>query len=52
MAGLGINMWTIDELPRLRKVAAVFEPQFESAHIKTLYHKWLKAIEKTKNWLD
>ena len=52
MAGLGINLWTMEDLPQLRKVASVFDPKFEDAHIKTLYDKWLKAIEKTKNWLD
>ena len=52
MAGLGINLWTMEELPQLRKVAAVFDPKFEDAQIKMLYDKWLKAIEKTKNWLD
>jgi glycerol kinase len=52
MAGLGIELWKWDDLPKLRNVAATFEPQFDAKQIKVRYDKWLKAIEKTKNWLD
>lgn len=52
MAGLGADMWKMEDLLNLRKVASVFEPQFDAQQIKIRYDKWLKAIEKTKNWLD
>lgn len=52
MAGIGANLWKQEELTKLRSIATMFEPEFSSNQIEVRYNKWLKAIEKTKNWLD
>ena len=55
VAGLepSIAIWkNFDELRKLSHVEIDFKPQWTEEHRKDVIKRWLKAIEKAKNWLD
>jgi glycerol kinase len=52
LAGLQIGCWTMDELNQKRSVERIFQPKFSETERTNRYNKWLKAIEKTKNWKE
>jgi glycerol kinase len=52
LAGLGCGIWkSQDELVDLWEADRVFTPQMDEATREALYAQWLKAVEKSKDWL-
>jgi glycerol kinase len=52
LAGIKAGIWTIEELNEKRGVERIFYPKLSHDVRTKRYSKWLKAIEKTKNWMD
>jgi len=52
-AGLAVGFWAgEDELRKNWGIAKEWHPQIEPAARDRLYKGWLKAVERTFNWID
>jgi glycerol kinase len=52
-AGLAIGFWeNLDELRDNWQISRTWEPQMETSQRKRLYKGWLKAVERTFNWIE
>lgn len=52
LAGLGCGIWkSQEELKDLWEADRIFTPQMDDETRETLYTQWLKAVEKSKDWL-
>jgi glycerol kinase len=52
-AGLAVGFWgSLADLRQNWQVSQVWEPHMEVAHRDALYNTWLKAVERTFNWVD
>jgi len=52
-AGLVVGFWSgLDDLRSNWQVGQVWNPQMDPTHREKLYKGWLKAVERTFNWLD
>lgn len=52
LAGLQIGWWTKKDIVSNRKIQKRFLPAMKEADRTRLYKGWLKAIERTKGWID
>ena len=52
LAGICVGLWQQNELTIHREIDVEFIPKFTSEKREHLYKNWLKAIERTKNWID
>jgi len=52
LAGIQIGLWKKDDIIRNRKIQKRFTPQMAEASRKQLYKGWLKAVERTKGWVE
>ena len=52
LAGIQVGLWKQEDLLNEQKIDKDFMPEFSEEKIKKLYGRWLKAIEKSKNWID
>ncbi|MFL0100929.1 glycerol kinase GlpK [Tenacibaculum maritimum] len=52
LAGIGIGLWKQNDILNKKIVDKNFIPNFPLAKREKLYKKWLKAVERTKNWID
>lgn len=52
LAGIHIGLWKKEDIIRNRKIQKRFTPQMEEATRSKLYKGWLKAVERTKGWVD
>jgi glycerol kinase len=52
LAGIHAGIWTKENIKRNRSVERVFKPTMDKTHRDKLYKGWLKAIERTKGWLN
>ena len=52
LAGICVGLWQQNELTIHREIDVEFTPKFTSEKRELLYKKWLKAVERTKNWID
>ncbi|GGG93217.1 glycerol kinase [Polaribacter pacificus] len=52
LAGICVGLWKQEELQNHRKIDKEFKPTFSIEKRERLYKKWLKALERTKNWID
>jgi glycerol kinase len=52
MAGIQCGLWKKEEILANRKVQKKFVPQMEEGVRTKLYKGWLKAVERTKGWID
>ncbi|MBD0326567.1 MAG: glycerol kinase GlpK, partial [Pyrinomonadaceae bacterium] len=51
LAGLAVGFWqSKEELDAKWKMARRYEPQMDANKREELYGRWLKAIERAKNW--
>lgn len=50
LAGICVGIWHQDEILSQREIDRKFTPNFTDEKRERLYKKWLKAIERTKNW--
>ncbi len=52
-AGLAVGFWNgIDDLRANWQVSQIWKPQMDEYQREKLYKGWLKAVERTFNWLD
>ena len=53
LAGLAVGFWKdIDELSKIRQVDKLFEPKMEIEKRNELYHGWLRAVERSRDWIE
>ena len=52
-AGLAVGFWEdLDDLLDNWQISQTWEPRMESGQRERLYKGWLKAVERTFNWVD
>lgn len=52
LAGICVGLWKQEDVLNRRKVDQEFIPTFTSEKREKLYHRWQKAVERSKNWID
>jgi glycerol kinase len=52
LAGLAVGFCSILDIIDKRNIQSSFSSKMSSDKRDLLYGDWLKAIEKTKNWVD
>jgi glycerol kinase len=52
LAGICVGLWNQNEILSHRKIETAFLPQFTVEKRERLYKKWLKAVERSKDWVD
>ncbi|MBL7845851.1 MAG: glycerol kinase GlpK [Cyclobacteriaceae bacterium] len=52
LAGIQIGWWTKKDIINYRKIQQRFAPQMDAKNRQRLYAGWLKAVERTKGWID
>ncbi len=50
LAGIGIGLWSQEEILKNRKIDKKFVSKMEDQKRKKLYKTWKKAVERTMNW--
>ncbi len=51
-AGIQIGLWKKEDIIKNRKIQQRFIPAMESSMREKLYKGWLKAVERTKGWVE
>ncbi len=51
LAGLGVGIWTMDELKMKWKIDKKYNPTMSLKDAKGHIEVWLKAVERSKNWV-
>ena len=52
LAGLATKFWTKEDLIKERKIDREFTPNLSETQRGQLYNGWLKAVDRTRNWID
>jgi glycerol kinase len=52
LAGIQVGLWKKDDIRKNRKIQKRFLPAMDSAQRDKLYRGWMKAVERTKGWID
>jgi glycerol kinase len=52
LAGIESGFWTLSELEDNRNSEKIFKPEMSNEQIERLYAGWLKAVNRTMNWVD
>ena len=52
LAGIGIGIWTIEELKSKWKIDRSFNPKIDNKDAQNHLKQWLKAVERSKNWVE
>lgn len=52
LAGIQANLWTTEDLQKIRKSEKTFEPLMAHEDVETRTKKWHKAVERVRNWTD
>ncbi|MFC2086196.1 glycerol kinase GlpK [Bacteroidota bacterium] len=52
LAGVSVGFWNKEELMKTRRIDQTFSPEMSQKKRDKLYKGWLKAVERTLNWLD
>ncbi|MDZ4715488.1 MAG: glycerol kinase GlpK [Cytophagales bacterium] len=52
LAGIQIGWWKKSEIVKNRKIQKKFTPNMQEAERARLYKGWLKAVERSKGWID
>jgi glycerol kinase len=52
LAGIAIELWTIDELNDKWRIDRSFNGTMPSQDVKLLKQHWLKAVARAKNWIE
>ena len=52
LAGIQIGLWKKEDIIQNRKIQRRFIPQMEDGVRNKLYKGWIKAVERTKGWVD
>ncbi len=53
LAGLGVGLWQDDAMPETQDGAVtLFEPTMSQDRRDALYHGWLRAVERSRGWVE
>lgn len=53
LAGLAVGFWKdVNEIAQIRQVDKLFEPKMEIEKRNELYHGWLRAVERSRDWIE
>ncbi len=52
LAGLGIGLWTMQDLEHDLEDPSIFTPNMEQAQREKLYQGWQKAVRQCRGWAD
>jgi glycerol kinase len=52
LAGIQSGLWKKEDILRNRKIQKRFAPSMDEGQRSKLYKGWLKAVERTKGWVD
>lgn len=52
LAGICVGLWNLQELTIHREIDQEFTSNFTNEKRERLYKNWLKAVERSKNWLE
>lgn len=52
LAGLGANIWNLEELKSKWKIDKTFNPSMSTEDRSLHNSQWLKAVERSKNWIS
>ena len=52
LAGLYKKFWTIEDLSKTRTSERIFQPMMEDENRVRIYKGWIRAVERTMNWLE
>ncbi|APZ45728.1 glycerol kinase [Polaribacter reichenbachii] len=52
LAGICVGLWQLSDIETDKKIDKEFVPNITEEKRNRLYKKWLKAIERSKNWID
>ena len=53
-AGFAVNVWKeFDQLKEINRAdRTTFQPRLPQEKSKSMYKRWIKAVEMSKGWLD
>jgi glycerol kinase len=52
LAGVGANLWTVDQVSRNWRERRRFEPRLSADARESLLHDWHRALERARHWLE
>ena len=53
LAGLAVGFWKdTDEIEKIREVDKVFEPKMDMEKREKRYRGWLRAVERSRDWVE
>ncbi len=52
LAGLAVGLWSMGDLDRMRKTEKLFVPKMTDTVRDKKYNGWLKAIQRSGNWIS
>ncbi len=52
LAGICVGIWSLEDIENNRKLSSEFYSNISEEKRSRLYNKWLKAVERTKDWID
>ncbi|MEX1252750.1 MAG: FGGY-family carbohydrate kinase, partial [Dehalococcoidia bacterium] len=52
LAGLGVGIWTLDDISSRWRADRTFEPRLPEDHRETLYAGWRRAVERARGWAE
>lgn len=53
LAGLATGFWeSTDEIAKIRQVDKIFEPQMDMEKREKRYNGWLRAVERSREWVE
>ncbi|SDS51479.1 glycerol kinase [Polaribacter sp. KT25b] len=52
LTGICVGLWKQEEILSHRKIDKEFTPEYTVEKRDRLYKKWLKAVERSKDWID
>ena len=53
LAGLAVGFWKdTDEIEKIREVDRIFEPQMDIEKREKRYRGWLRAVERSRDWVE
>jgi glycerol kinase len=52
LAGIKVGLWKKEDIIKNRKIEKRFTPSMDESVRTKLYKGWLKAVERTKGWID
>lgn len=52
LAGICVGLWQLEDIETDKKIDKEFVPNITEEKRNRLYKKWLKAVERSKNWID